>query len=70
MRRIAAPAAAPLEQQPVDRLDRPDVEAARRLDGDHEPRAGLDLAGEDEPLEVAAREEARLRCRSTARRSS
>ena len=67
--RIAVARRAPLEQQPVDRLDRADVEAARRLDGDHQARPGLDLAGEDQPLEVAARQEAGLACRSTARRS-
>ena len=60
MSRIAAPACAPLEQHPMDRLDGADVEAAGRLDGDHDARPGVDLAGEDEPLEVAARQEARL----------
>ena len=58
---IATPGRAPLEQDPVDRLDRADVEPARRLDGDHHPRLRIDLAGEDEPLQVAARQEPGLR---------
>ena len=61
MSRIAVPVGAALEQDPVDGLDRPDVQAAGRLDRDHEPRAGIDLAGEDQPLEVAAREQPGLR---------
>ena len=63
------PRLAPLEEEPMDGLDRADIEAAGRLDGDHQPRAGFDLAGEDQALEVAARQQPRLACRSTARRS-
>ena len=59
--RIAVPSVAPLEQEPVDRLDRPHVQAARGLDGDHHRGLRLDLARQDQPLEVAAREQARLR---------
>ena len=57
MSRIAAPAPRALEQQPVDRLDGAHVQAAGRLDRDHQLGLRIDLAREDEPLEVAAREQ-------------
>ena len=57
MSRIAVPSRAPLEQDPVDRLDRAHVQPAGRLGGDHELRPGVDLTGQDEPLQVAARQE-------------
>ena len=60
---------AQLEQHPVDALDAADVQPARGLDGHHQRRPGVDLAGEDEPLEVAARQDPDLACRSTAPRS-
>ena len=52
---------AQVEQQPMDRLDRPDVEPARRLDRDEQPGVRLDLPGEDRPLEVAAGQQPDLR---------
>ena len=54
------PAGALREQQPVDGLDGAHVQAARGLHGHEHARPGADLAGQDEPLEVAAREEAGL----------
>ena len=39
----------------MDGLDRPDIQAARRLDGDDQVRLRLDLAGKDQALEVATR---------------
>ena len=51
------PRLAPGEEDAMDGLDRPDIEAAGRLDGDHQARAGFDLAGEDQALEVAARQQ-------------
>ncbi len=55
----------PVEEDPVDGLDGADVEAARRLDGHHQAGLGVDLAGEDQALEVAARTAAAPGCRST-----
>ena len=38
MTKTARPAFAHLDENAVDRLDRADVDAARRLFGDHDPR--------------------------------
>ena len=43
-----------LEQQPVDVLDRANIQAARGLHGDHQSWPGLDLARQDQALQVAA----------------
>ena len=69
MSRIAGALGPALQEQAVDGLDGPDVEAAGRLDGDHQLRAGIDLARQDQPLEVAARQEARLGVDRWRRRS-
>ena len=56
-----SPSLAQVEQQLVDALDGADVQAARRLDGDEHLRRRVDLAGEDQALEIAARQEPRRR---------
>ena len=60
MSRIAVPASRRASSTRWTASIAPDVEAARRLDGDHQARAGLDLAGDDQALEVAARQQPRL----------
>ena len=49
-----------LHEQPVGRFHRAHVEPARGLDRDHQARLGVDLAGKDQALDVAAREQAGL----------
>ena len=62
----AAALVALLDEAPVHELDRPDVEAARRLRGDQHARVAVDLAGEDDLLLVATRERAGARLRAAA----
>ncbi len=57
MSRIGHARLALLQQKLVDGLDGADVEAARGLDRHHQAGLGADLAGQDEPLQVAAREQ-------------
>src|SRR5688572_23041203 len=52
------PLLAKVEQELVDPLDGADIQAARRLDRDQQARRRIDLAGQDEPLQVAARQDA------------
>src|SRR5437868_1345050 len=56
-----------LAQVRVHRLDRADVEPARRRCGNEQPRAPGELAGENDLLQVAAREETRRGARPGGR---